>query len=237
MTLLEYLANLNYDLKKAEAIIRAGQVLINKEIVFIPSHKIKQTDQIIIKESKKWVSRGAFKLLGAIEEFDLEFKNKIVLDIGASTGGFTQVALANKATKVYALDVGTNQLDYKLRSNDKVIVYEKTNLKQINQSMFQENIDIVLADVSFISLKHVFKAVNELKNNKIKIITLIKPQFEANSNQVESGGFVPETLHKDIINKTKKYAEDFNFKFVNIKKSKIKGNKSKNQEYVAIFER
>lgn len=237
MTLLDYLISLNYDKKNAEAFIRAGKVTINKEVVFIPSQKIDKKDKIEIKQVKKWVSRGAYKLLGAIKEFDLDFENKIILDIGSSTGGFTHVALEKGANKVYALDVGKNQLDYKLRSDRRVIVYEKTNLKTINPSMFNEDIDIVLADVSFISLKNVFKVINNLESNKIKIIALIKPQFEANSNQVEPGGFVPETLHEDIIKKVKGYAKEFNFKLNKIAKSQIKGNKSKNQEYISIFER
>jgi len=183
------------------------------------------------------VSRGAFKLLGALEEFDLDFNNKIVLDIGSSTGGFTHVALEHGAKKVYALDVGTNQLDYKLRSNDRVVSLEKTNLKTITPEMFSEKIDLIVTDVSFISLKHVFNVAKTLGDENFKIIALIKPQFEANSDQVQEGGFVPETLHEEIISKVKAYAEKNNFKMIDVKKSIIKGNKSKNQEYISLFER
>jgi len=147
------------------------------------------------------------------------------------------VALVNGAKKVYSLDVGTNQLDYKLRSDKRVVSIERTNLKTITPEMFDEKIDIVVTDVSFISLKHVFNVCSKLGDEKLQIIALIKPQFEANSDQVQSGGFVPEELHEEIIDKVKNYANGNLFNLIKINKSIIKGNKSKNQEYISLFER
>ena len=189
-TLLEYVSSKH---EKAESIIRSGKVMINNEVCMMPNTSIKDSDEIRINLKDKYVSRGAYKLEKAIEVFKIDLNNKVVLDIGCSTGGFTQVSLLNGASKVYALDVGTNVLDYSLRSNDKVIVMEKTNLKTIDYNNFKD-VDVVVTDVSFISLKQVFKVI---ENFGVDIMALIKPQFEANSDQVEEGGFVSEDKHED----------------------------------------
>ena len=232
MTLLEKIVSLGFSEERAYKLIKSGNVLVNEEVNLFPNTKI--NNQLIrIKEIKHYVSRGAYKLLKAIEIWNIDFNNKVVLDIGSSTGGFTQVALEHKANYVYALDVGTNQLDYSLRSNDKVKVLEKTNLKTITKEMFNKKIDIVITDVSFISLKHVFKVLEDFKG--ITLVVLIKPQFEANSNQVQSKGIVPNELHKEIIDKVKNYAKQYNFIFQDVKESPIKGQKSGNVEYLALF--
>ncbi|WKX02207.1 TlyA family RNA methyltransferase [Candidatus Mycoplasma mahonii] len=237
MTILEKLVKLGYEKEKAKRIIMSGQVKINENIIFIPSEKILEEDQVSIKESKQWVSRGAYKLLAAIDEFNINFKDLIVLDIGSSTGGFSHVALAYGAKHVYALDVGTNQLSYKIRSDKRVTTIEKTNLKTITKDMFQDKIDFVVTDVSFISLKYMFQVAKDIGDESLQIMALIKPQFEANSNQVEPGGFVPEEIHSNIIDKVKKYAVDNNFKMSAMSKSPIKGKKIKNIEYITLFER
>ncbi|MBR2022688.1 MAG: TlyA family RNA methyltransferase, partial [Mycoplasmataceae bacterium] len=141
------------------------------------------------------------------------------------------------AKKVYALDSGTNQLDFTLRQNEKVISLEKTNLKSINDDMFEEKIDFICCDVSFISVKKLFDVLsktNVLANNNYVLI-LIKPQFEASSNIVEKGGFVNKIHHKDIIDSIISYAIKLNFIFLSIIESPIKGNVSKNIEYLALF--
>ena len=231
--LIERVIELGFDEEKAKRIIQSGQVLVNNEVLFMANQKIKDTDKVIIKESKKYVSRGAFKLLSAIEEFNLDLNNKVVLDIGSSTGGFTQVALENKASHVFALDVGTNQLDYKLRSDKRVTTLEKTNLKTITPEMFNKDIDVVVTDVSFISLKHVFRVVKDLDVNFI--MALIKPQYEANSDQILKGGIAPKEIHEEIISKVKTYALEEGFVLKDIKESPIVGAKSKNIEYLSVF--
>lgn len=239
MTLVEKLLSLGYSNKEALGLIMSGNVLVNEEIIIKGSTKIKETDVIRIKSKKKWVSRGSYKLLEAIEKFNLDLTNKICLDVGASTGGFTQVLLTNGVKKVYALDSGTNQLDFTLRQNEKVISLEKTNLKSINDDMFEEKIDFICCDVSFISVKKLFDVLsktNVLANNNYVLI-LIKPQFEASSNIVEKGGFVNKIHHKDIIDSIISYAIKLNFIFLSIIESPIKGNVSKNIEYLALFRR
>nr|WP_318024002.1 TlyA family RNA methyltransferase [[Mycoplasma] collis] len=211
---------------------------VDNEVNVLPHSKVNINSVISVNyDKKKWVSRGAFKLLEAIKKFGLNFENKIVLDIGSSTGGFSQVALEYGAKKIYALDSGTNQLDYSLRINNKIVVMEKTNLKNITFEMFNEIMDIVVCDVSFISLKEVFKVLGNITNLKTKIFLLIKPQFEASSKYVDKGGFVDEKYHSFLIDKIKNFALNYNFKLMNLTKSPILGNKSKNQEYLSLFER
>ncbi len=236
-TALKIIMEQGYTKDQSEKLIRSGKVKINGNDVFIPSEKFKKVSEVFIKDVKKWVSRGAFKLLAAFEEFNLDVTNKVGLDIGSSTGGFTEVLLNKGAKKVYALDVGTNQLDFSLRRNNKVKVLEKTNLKRINKEMFDETVELVVTDVSFISLKEVFKVLESTLESGVKLMALIKPQFEAFADQVEDGGYVPELLHNEIIERVKKHASTYGFEYIEHKASPIKGNKAKNIEYITIFER
>ena len=235
-TLIESLIEKGYDSKKAKSLLMAGNVKVNDEVETLPNMKVLPEDIISIKEQKEYVSRGAYKLLEAIKLFSLNFDNKVILDIGSSTGGFTQVAIQNGAKHVYSLDSGTNQLDYSLRVNPRVTSLEKTNLKEINKELFKHKIDFAVCDVSFISSKNVFKVLSEQLDN-IPLMLLIKPQFEANSNQVEEGGFVPESLHKEIIEKVLNYAKEFGYYLSKIDKSPIEGGVSKNIEYISLFEK
>ncbi len=236
-TALAILMDMDYTKDAAEKLIRSGKVKINGVEAFIPTEKFKEDGEVFIKDTKKWVSRGALKLLSAFDNFDLTISNKVGLDIGSSTGGFTEVLLAKGAKKVYSLDVGTNQLDFSLRRNQKVIPLEKTNLKTINKEIFAEDLDLVVTDVSFISLKEVFKVLKNTLEPKTKLMALIKPQFEAFADQVEDGGYVPEHLHEEIINRVIKHSNEHGFKYIMHKPSPIKGNKAKNIEYISLFER
>ena len=220
------------DIKKY---IKAGKVLVNDEIISFPYNKIEHTAKIRIKKPKKWVSRGAYKLLEALDKFNIDIKNMNCIDIGSSTGGFTEVLLSKGANFVYCVDSGYNQLDYSIRSNHKTHVMEKTNLKTLKTSMFNKEIDLIVADVSFISLKHVFNVAKQILTKNKMIIALIKPEFEANSNLVEIGGYVPEKHHYEIINTVIEFANNFNFKNKGIIKSPILGKKSKNIEYLGLF--
>jgi 23S rRNA (cytidine1920-2'-O)/16S rRNA (cytidine1409-2'-O)-methyltransferase len=236
MTLIQKMIEMNYDEKLADSLIRIGSVFVDEVAITMPQTKIKLDAVIKVKESKKYVSRGAYKLLSALEEFLINPKDLVCLDVGSSTGGFTQVLLEKGAKFVYALDVGTNQLEYKIRSDVRVKTLEKTNLKVINKSMFDQQIDLIVCDVSFISLKHVFDVISPLLKESSYFIALIKPQYEANSNDVSEGGFAKVELHEEIIDKIIKYSES-NFEFIKLKKSPILGNKSKNIEYLSLFKR
>ncbi|WP_330463273.1 TlyA family RNA methyltransferase [Metamycoplasma gateae] len=228
----------NIDDKTIDSLALQGKIFVNNEKYIITSLKFAEDCNIEIKDKKnQYVSRGAYKLLEAVDKFNIDANNKICLDIGSSTGGFVQVLLENNAKKVYALDSGTNQLDFKLRQDQRVVVYEKTNLKNINKSLFEEKVELITCDVSFISLKHVFEICNKTFNN-IKLITLIKPQFEASKKYVQPGGYVDEIHHEFIKNKILEIAKNNNFNLVvPIIKSPILGDKSKNIEYLAFFEK
>ncbi|MBN3534684.1 TlyA family RNA methyltransferase [Mycoplasma procyoni] len=228
---------LEMNIEHAENIIRMGQVLVNGQVNNLPHSKVLQTDKIEIKQKKQkeWVSRGAYKLLKAIEVFNLDFKDKVVLDIGSSTGGFSQVALEYGAKQVFAIDVGTNQLDYNLRINPKIVSKEKYNLKNIKYEDFLVKMDVVVCDVSFISLKEVFKVLGSVVDQNTQIMLLIKPQFEASSKYVETGGFVQLKYHDFLINRVKEYANEYNFEMIDYQESPIQGNKSKNVEYISLY--
>lgn len=235
-TLLERIIEQGYSDLDARRIIQSGKVHVNNVEEIVPSIRVKDEDNIIIKEQKKWVSRGADKLLAAVEIFGIDLKNKVVLDIGSSTGGFTQVSLAEGAAKVFSVDVGTNQLDYKLRVNPRVVVMEKTNVKDLTEDMFNIPIEWVVTDVSFISLWHVFDVLKNFSFN-FKVMALIKPQYEAEISQVSDGGFVEEKFHEQIIDKVRSQAKELGFEMTDITRSPITGSKSKNVEYITIFRR
>ena len=142
-----------------------------------------------------WVSRGSIKLLKAINKFNIKITNKICLDLGASTGGFTQVLLKNGAKKIYSVDVGTNQLNEKLLNDKKIINLQKTNARYISTKEINDRIDILVCDVSFISMKKVISPCLKFLNNNAKIIALIKPQFEARKNEIKKGVVTKKIVH------------------------------------------
>ncbi|QJR43959.1 TlyA family RNA methyltransferase [Mycoplasma miroungirhinis] len=224
-----------FTISDAEMQVRSGNILVNSNKIFLPSLKFSEDSKIEIINQKEYVSRGSYKLLKAIQEFKLNPEDFICLDLGASTGGFVDVLLKYKAKKVYAVDVGQTQLHNSLVNNKKVINYDKTNLKDLELSYFDEKLDFITCDVSFISLKYVFEVAKKLLDKDKQIVVLIKPQFEASSKYVEIGGYVDEQYHPYLIEKVKSFASDNEFNFNKITKSPITGTKSKNIEYLALF--
>lgn len=236
MFLIEKMIESGYSKDQAERLIRSGQVKVNGVVEFVPGTKVKKDATIEIRESKQYVSRGAYKLLKAIELFNIDFTNKTTLDVGSSTGGFTQVALEHGAKIVFSVDVGTNQLDYKLRSNPKVISLEKTNLKDITPNLLQNTIiDVVVCDVSFISSFHVFSSIKSVISNKSIIMILIKPQYEAEISDVQKGGFVHQSDHQKIIDKVIANGNALGYELISLEKSPIEGKTSKNIEYLSLW--
>jgi 23S rRNA (cytidine1920-2'-O)/16S rRNA (cytidine1409-2'-O)-methyltransferase len=161
----------------------------------------------------------------------------VVLDVGASTGGFTDVAIKQRANKVYAIDVGTDQLHKSLRQNPKVISYEKTHLKDLQISMFQERIDVVVADISFISLTKLIDKLITLFDYQYQCIFLIKPEFELSAKEIDNGKVKTKKLLDKAVNKIKDYAESNDFKIFGVIESPIKGNKVGNTEYLIYMEK
>ncbi len=181
--------------------IMAGQVYVNDKIITKSGNNFNKNSKIIIKQlHPPWVSRGAFKLLKAIDYFKINIENKTCLDVGSSTGGFTEVLLKKNAKKIYSVDVGTNQLHEKLKKEKKIISVENFNAKYLDNSIIHETIDLVVCDVSFISLKKVIKPSLKLLSNKAEVISLIKPQFETKKINLKKGIVKDPLIHEQVCN-------------------------------------
>ena len=239
MRLDEYLVENEYfeNLEIAKRQIMVGNIIINEQKIDKPGEVISldKIKSIRIKEKDiPYVSRGGLKLEKAINVFDLDFKDKIVLDIGASTGGFTDCSLQNGAKFVYAIDVGTNQLDWKLRNDSRVKSIENKHINDLEKKDLQDDIDIIVMDISFISIKKVLYKIKEfLKDNGFAIF-LIKPQFEAERSEIYKGIVDDFSVHKRIINEVVEEAKIYQLFLENLTVSPIKGTKG-NTEYLAKF--
>ena len=239
MRLDEYLVENEYfeNLDVAQRHIMIGNVIINEQKIekageIINIEKIKS---IRIKEKDiPYVSRGGLKLEKAIKEFNLDFENKIVMDVGASTGGFTDCALQNGAKFVYAVDVGTNQLDWKLRTNNKIKSIENKHINNLEKEDIEDEIDIIVMDISFISIKRVLHKIEEFLKKDGFTVFLIKPQFEAEREDIEKGIVKDTDVHKKIIDDIVEEAKKYNLYLQNLTESPIKGTKG-NTEYLAVF--
>ena len=239
MRLDEYLVENEYfeNLDVAQRQIMIGNVIINEQKMekageIINIEKIKS---IRIKEKDiPYVSRGGLKLEKAIKEFNLDFENKIVMDVGASTGGFTDCALQNGAKFVYAVDVGTNQLDWKLRTNNKIKSIENKHINNLEKEDTEDEIDIIVMDISFISIKRVLHKIEEFLKKDGFTVFLIKPQFEAEREDIEKGIVKDTDVHKKIIDDIVEEAKKYNLYLQNLTESPIKGTKG-NTEYLAVF--
>ena len=185
----------------AKDLIIKGQVICDQEVAKKASKVVSRTSELkVIDLSKEWVSRGGFKLIGAIEHFTIELKNKICLDIGASTGGFTDVLLRGGVQKVYAVDVGSGQLANKLRANEIVKNLEKTDARNLSVTLIPDPIDILVCDVSFISLTKILPVPMRLVKEGGILICLVKPQFEVGPGQVGKKGVVrDDKLRRSIL--------------------------------------
>ena len=191
---------------KAQSMIMAGQVSVNDKIEIKSGSTFSEECKIIIKKlHSDWVSRGALKLLQAIKIFKIDISDKVCLDIGSSTGGFTEVLLSNKAKKIFAVDVGTNQLHEKLRREKKIISIENYNAKYLDSKIITEKIDLLVCDVSFISLKKVIYPSLKLLSKKSEIIALIKPQFETQKKYLRKGVVKDISVHKEICDDIKNW--------------------------------
>ena len=239
MRLDEYLVENEYfeNLEIAKRQIMVGNIIVNEQKIDKPGEVISldKIKSIRIKEKDiPYVSRGGLKLEKAINVFDLDFKDKIVLDIGASTGGFTDCSLQNGAKFVYAIDVGTNQLDWKLRNDNRVKSIENKHINDLEKSDLQDDIDIIVMDISFISIKKVLCKIKELLKDNGFAIFLIKPQFEAERDEIKKGIVDNLNVHKRVINEVIEEAKIYQLFLENLTVSPIKGTKG-NVEYLAIF--
>ena len=220
-----YLAqnNLSSSREKAKAEIISGWVTVNGETIREPKKQITGAEDIIIKRPRgTYVSRGGEKLAKALSIFSIDATDGVCADLGASTGGFTDCLLKKGAKKVYAIDVGYNQLDYSLRNDNRVIVHEKTHINNLTPGIFSERIDIVTIDISFISITRIIDTVKKLFTESLVII-LIKPQFEAESNEHKKGVVRKKENHYTILNRTLENLFKSGINIYNLSYSPIKG--------------
>ena len=195
--------------EQANSILMTGNIFVDNKRVEKSGQQVSQNSKIEIKgKTYPWVSRGGVKLNKAILEFSLDCNSVVALDIGASTGGFTDVLLVNGASKIYAVDVGYGQLDWKLRQDERVIVREKTNARYLTDEIIKDPLDALVCDASFISLKKVLPSGLRLLKSNGWLVALIKPQFEVGKGLVGKGGVVRDsTLHETVVNDIKKWIE------------------------------
>ena len=221
---------------KAKRSIMAGLVMVDGKVEDKPGRTFDVDSDFTLKEKLcPYVSRGGFKLEKAISEFNISAHNAVCVDMGASTGGFTDCMLQNGASKVYAIDVGYGQLDYKLRVDPRVVNMEKTNIRYLDTNLIEEPIDLISIDVSFISVKHMLPVAASILADNGVILCLIKPQFEAGREQVGKKGIVKDKkVHGEVINKVIAYGEDNGLKAAGLTFSPVKGTKG-NIEYLCCF--
>lgn len=219
--------------EKAKAIIMSGIVFVDGQREDKAGSTFDEKVAIEVKgPTLKYVSRGGLKLEKAMKHFDVTLEGKVCMDVGASTGGFTDCMLQNGAVKVYAVDVGHGQLDWKLRNDERVVCMEKTNIRYVTSEQIEEPPAFASIDVSFISLTKVLGVVKELLTEKGEIVCLIKPQFEAGREKVGKKGVVRDkNVHVEVIHMVMEYAASIGFVLCNLEFSPIKGPEG-NIEYL-----
>ncbi len=225
--------NLAESREKAKAYITAGDVFVNGICENKAGSSFEETVQIEVKGlAMKYVSRGGLKLEKAVEQFGVNLDGKICMDVGASTGGFTDCMLQNGAVKVFAIDVGTDQLAKKLRADERVVSMEKTNIRYVTPEDIGQLVGFVSIDVAFISLSKVLGPVYELMAENAEIVCLIKPQFEAGREKVGKKGVVKEKkVHEEVVIAVTSFAAATGFELLRLDYSPIKGPEG-NIEYL-----
>ena len=218
--------------EKAKAAVMAGLVYVNGMKASKPGDTVKPDASVEVRGGMEFVSRGGYKLKKAMQVFPISLQGKVCMDIGASTGGFTDCMLQNGASKVYCIDVGYGQLAWKIRSDSRVVNMERTNIRYVTPDMIGEGADFASVDVSFISLRLVLPVLFELLKDSGEGVCLIKPQFEAGREKVGKKGVVREkSTHIEVVNNIVSFARECGFKVAGLDFSPIKGPEG-NIEYL-----
>ena len=219
---------------KAQALVLAGEVLVNNRPANKPGMKIPRNSTIALISRPPYVGRGGHKLAAALDEFKVDVTNLVCADVGASTGGFTDVLVQRRARLVFAIDVGYGQLDWKLRNNEHVVVMERTNARYLDK--LPEQVELATVDVSFISLRLILPKVKNWLIETGKIISLIKPQFEAGRENVGKGGVVRKAeVHRSVLTDIVQWAMSNELYPAGLIESPIRGA-SGNQEFLILLE-
>jgi 23S rRNA (cytidine1920-2'-O)/16S rRNA (cytidine1409-2'-O)-methyltransferase len=224
---------------KAQALVMAGAVLVDEQRVDKPSDLFARDARIRVKRANdpasRYVGRGGVKLEGALREFEIDVDGMLCLDIGASTGGFTDCLLQHGARRVVAVDVGHNQIDWRLRNDDRVEVREGINARYLRPRDFDEQFDLAVMDVSFISATKVLPAIVPLLRESGRVITLIKPQFEVGRGQVPRGGIVRDAeQHARVIEEVSRAARELGLEVRSVIESPLRGADG-NVEFLALY--
>ncbi len=221
--------------ERAQALILAGDVTVGERVIDKAGTPVDPSAEIEVRAPLPYVSRGGYKLAGALDAFGVNPAGCVCADIGASTGGFTDVLLQRGAAKVYAIDVGYGQLAWKLRQDPRVVVMDRVNARHLKQ--LPEPVDLVVIDVSFISLEPILRAALSFLKAQGEIIALIKPQFEAGREQVGRGGIVRDpAVHRAVVEKISRFAETIDLEPLNVIESPIKGTEG-NTEFLIHLRR
>lgn len=224
--------------EKAKREIMSGNVLVKEVVITKAGTNFKDNEELIIrvKDRLKYVSRGGLKLEGAIKKWNIDFRDKIILDIGSSTGGFTDCALQNGAKKVYSNDVGKNQLDWKLRQDERVISLEELHIKDLEIGHIDnEKVDYIVVDVSFLSLTKVIPYFDKFLKETGRAVMLIKPQFEVGKEKIGKNGIVElKEYHDEAIKKIINFCKEKGYSIIGVEDSPIKGSKG-NKEFLILI--
>jgi len=219
--------------EKAQALILSGLVLVDGKVIDKPGSRIKEGSKVEIKEGFKYVSRGGYKLEYALDKLSLSVEGFVVLDVGSSTGGFTDCLLQRGAKKVYAVDVGKAQMDQKLRTNPNVILYEETDARELTEKHIPEKVDLITMDVSFISSTKLLPNVVKFLKEDGLLLVLVKPQFELPPKYVKKGVVKDDARKVEAILKVANFIKELDYSIIRIIKAKPKGSKG-NEEFFVL---
>jgi 23S rRNA (cytidine1920-2'-O)/16S rRNA (cytidine1409-2'-O)-methyltransferase len=218
---------------KAQALIMAGEVIVDGKVITKPGTLIPAESAISLKEQPQYVSRGGIKLAHVLDEFKIDVTSLIVMDIGASTGGFTDCLLQRGASRVYAIDVGYGQIDYKLRQDPRVVTIDRTNAR--NPFSLPEKTDMAVIDVSFISVTKIIPEILTHLKPVSNIIVLLKPQFEAKRSEIGKGGIIKDPgIHTLVIARFVKWITENNLRFRGVTTSPILGSEGNKEFLIAL---
>ena len=216
---------------EAENWIGLGQVMVNGNVITRSGYFVDETADITLLSRERYVSRAGLKLAGVADIFQLDFQGKIVLDIGSSTGGFTDFALRHGARRVYAVDVGTNQLHHRLRNDQRIVLHEKTDIRDFE---LDRSPDIIVGDVSFISLRDILPHVaKRLMDSATVLVAMVKPQFEAGPHLVQKGVVKNATIRRKILTDFEQWAKQY-FVVLDKKDSTVAGSKGNVERFYKL---
>jgi 23S rRNA (cytidine1920-2'-O)/16S rRNA (cytidine1409-2'-O)-methyltransferase len=217
---------------QAESYIRLGKVSVNKKIITKPGFLVSEQDTIKLLAKEQYVSRAALKLASVVKVLKVNFKNKIVLDVGSSTGGFTDYALQHGAKKVVAIDVGTDQLHPTLRNDERIELHEKTDIRDVRRLLSVP--DVVVIDVSFISLRNILPTVSRLSGPNTQVVAMVKPQFEAKENDQKHKGVIKnDAMRRKILQEFEAWVKEL-FVVQNKSDSAVRGEKGNTERFYLL---